>query len=388
MRSGRCSTTAKIRPVRPPPHRLLVVKLASLGDLLTITPALRALRTSFPTAHIGVLTTPGSAPVLRGLDSFDEVIIFDKFAFDRPANAMHGLPRALALARDLRAGRWDTLVLLHHLTTAFGIAKYAGLSLFSGASRRVGLDNGRGGWFLTQSSVDRGFGWRHETEYWLDVVRVLGARHPGKPRLELCIAPDDDAWAAARWGEMDLRDGAVLLAPGSGAFSRARRWSPARFAAVGAALFEALGLTPIVLSGLDADEQILARKVAAEIGPAARVAPPAPGPQALGALLRRCRVVIANDGGVVHVATTVRTPIVAIFGPTNDRAWGPYPPGDPRHQVVREALACAPCTHRGHDFGTPQGCPARTCLALVEVAAVIAAAERAVGAATPLAARA
>ena len=106
---------------------MLVVKLASLGDLLTITPALRALRTSFPSAHIGVLTTPASA-------------------------------------RDLRADHWDTLVLLHHLTTPFGIAKYAALSLGSGASRRVGLDNGRGAWFLTQSAVDRGFGWQHEVD--------------------------------------------------------------------------------------------------------------------------------------------------------------------------------------------------------------------------------
>jgi len=109
----------------------------------------------------------------------------------------------------------------------------------------------------------------------------------------------------------------------------------------------------------------------------ARVAPPAPSPQALGALLRRCRLVVANDGGVVHVATAVGTPVVAIFGPTNERAWAPYPTTDPRHQVVREVLACAPCIHRGHSFGTPQGCPARTCLAILEVSDVLAAAERA-----------
>jgi heptosyltransferase-2 len=363
---------------------MLVVKLASLGDLLTITPALRALRTSFQSAYIGVLTTPASAPALRGLDTFDEVITFDKFAFDRPADAAHGLPGAVGLARHLRAGHWDTLVLLHHLTTPFGIAKYAALSLASGASRRVGLDNGRGSWFLTHSTADRGFGWQHEVDYWLDVVGVLGARRPREPRLELCIAPEDDAWAAARWSELDLQDDVVLLVPGSGAFSRARRWSPARFAAVGEALLEMHGLVPLVLSGLDPDEQQLAATVAAQIGPRAKLAPPAPGPQALAALLRRCRLVIANDGGVVHVATTVGTPVVAIFGPSNDRAWGPYPPEDPRHHVVRERLACAPCIHRGHDFGTPQGCPARTCLAIVEVPDVLAAAERALASATPV----
>lgn len=367
--------TARISGVRTP-GRILVVKLASLGDLLTATPALRALRTTFPEAHIGVLTTPASAPALRGLDSFDQVVTFDKFAFDRPSDAARGLPGALALARDLRAGQWDTLVLLHHLTTPFGLAKYAALSLGSGAAQRIGLDNGRGRWFLTDSAVDRGFGWRHEVDYGLDVVGVLGARHPSEPRLELCIAPDDDGWASARWTELQL-DKAVLVVPGSGAFSRARRWSPERFAQVGAALLDRYGLAPLVLSGVDPDEQALARVVAAQIGPIARIAPPAPSPQALGALVRRCRLVVANDGGVVHVATAVATPVVAIFGPSNDRAWGPYPPDTPDHQVVRETLACAPCIHRGHSFGTPQGCPARTCLAILEVPDVLAAAERA-----------
>src|ERR1700730_1627934 len=106
-------------------NRILVVRLASLGDLLIATPALRALRTTFPDAHIGVLTTPSSAPALRGLDTFDEVITFDKFAFDRPMDAVQSLPAALGLAAELRAGDWHTLVLLHHLTTTFGIAKYA-----------------------------------------------------------------------------------------------------------------------------------------------------------------------------------------------------------------------------------------------------------------------
>ena len=76
----------------PAPARILVVKLATLGDVLTMTPTLRALRTSFPEAHIGVLTTPGGAPALRGLDSYDEVITFDKFAFDRPSDAWRSLP--------------------------------------------------------------------------------------------------------------------------------------------------------------------------------------------------------------------------------------------------------------------------------------------------------
>src|SRR4051812_1704623 len=124
-----------------PPRRILAVRLATLGDVLIVTPALRALRTSFPSAHIGALISPSSAVALRGLDSVDEIVTFDKFAFDRPQDALRNLTDALTLARELRRGDWDTLVLLHHLTTAFGIAKYAALALGSGADQRIGLDN-------------------------------------------------------------------------------------------------------------------------------------------------------------------------------------------------------------------------------------------------------
>ena len=361
------------------PERILVVKLATLGDVLMATPALRALRSSFPHAHIGVLVPPASAAALRGLSSLDQVLTFDKYAFDQPADAFRKLPRALGLAARLRAGRWDTLVLLHHLTTPFGIAKYAALSLSSGARRRVGLDNGRGRWFLTASAPDWGFGWRHEVDYMLDVVGVLGARHPGTPRLELAIAPHDEAWASSRWAELGAPAAAVLLVPGSGAFSRARRWAPERFVQVGQTLQAQHGLQPLVLAGLDADEQALAHQIAAALGLRAGIVPPAPGPQALGAIIRRCRLLVANDSGPVHVATAVGTPVVAIFGPSNDRMWAPYPPSEGRNQVVRETLACTPCIHRGHSFGTPQGCPARTCLAILEASSVLAAAERALG---------
>ena len=364
-------------------ERVLVVKLASLGDLLTITPALRAVRASFPNAHVGVLATPTTAPLLNGLDSVDECLSFDKAAFDRPLDALLRASAAVQLGQALRRGRWDTLILLHHLTTRFGIAKYAALARASGASVRVGLDNGRGRGFLTLAAEDRGFGWRHEADYWLDVVAQVGAHHPGNPRLELVIAADDERWADARWHELGLQAStpAVLLAPGSGAFSRARRWAPERFVRVGRDLRARRGLRPLVLAGVDRDEQQLAARVAAALGESVSIVPTAPTPQSLAALIRRCQLLVANDSGPVHLAAAVDTPVVSIFGPINLDAWRPYPPAAERNQVAHEPLACSPCIYRGHDFGTPAGCPARTCLAILEPSAVVAAAERALAAA-------
>ncbi len=355
--------------------RILVVKLADLGDVLTATPALRALRNAHPAAHIAALVTPRSEVALRGSTAVDEVVVFDKAPFDQPTEAGRGLPGALRFAAELRRGRWDALTLLHHLTTAFGVAKYAALCLASGAPMRAGLDNGRG-WFLTHRARDDGFGARHEVDYWLEVVGLLGGFH-AHPRLELAIGLSDHAWADETLVQLGHGDrGVAIVHPGSGGFSLARRWPADRFAAVARGLADRLGLRPLVLHGPAPGELELAQKVAQGrldlIGPA-------PSPQALAALLARASLFVGNESGVMHLAAAMETPTVAIFGPTNDRAWGPYPPGAPRFAVVRETLACAPCIHRGHAFGTPEGCPARTCLDLIEPTHVLAAAERVLG---------
>ncbi|MCC6176832.1 MAG: glycosyltransferase family 9 protein [Chloroflexi bacterium] len=355
--------------------RILVVKLADLGDLLTATPALRALRNAHPTAHIGALVTPSSASLLAGSDAVDEILPFHKAAFDQPLAAGRSAPAAVALARRLRAGRWDALVLLHHLTTPFGIAKYAALCHVSGAPIRAGLDNGRG-WFLTRRVDDPGFGGRHEVDHWLAVASLLGGVNPS-PRLEVPVTADDRAWADATL-RMLGRDGAetAVFHPGSGGFSLARRWPAERFGMVAGALERRTGLRPLVLYGPAPDEEVLARCVAVTSGVPANLCGPAPSPGALVALLERVRMFVGNDSGVMHLAVTAAAPVVAIFGPTNDRAWGPYPLTSPRHAVVRETLACAPCIHRGHSFGTPQGCEARTCLDSIEPADVLAVVDR------------
>src|SRR5690349_8775955 len=68
----------------PPPRRLLVVMLADAGDLLLATPALRALRTTYPSAHIMLLTKPTNSIVVAGQGLVDEVVPFDKHLFDEP----------------------------------------------------------------------------------------------------------------------------------------------------------------------------------------------------------------------------------------------------------------------------------------------------------------
>lgn len=346
------------------PKRILVVKLSDIGDVLTATPALRALRESFPAARLEALVPPNSAPVLAESSLVDEVIIFDKFQYDQPIDALRpsSLADLLRFARHLRRQRYDCLVILHHLTTRWGALKYAALALISGAKIRVGLDNGRG-WFLTHRAHDDGFGARHEVEYWLDVVGTIGAE-TGDTSLEMAIGENDQIPMT------NDQYPQVAIHPGSGGYSLARRWSAEGFARVADALAERHGAR-IVLVGTPADgvSQVasLMRTEAVNLE----------GKTTLGqlaAILKGCDLFIGADSGVMHLAAAVGTPLVAIFGPSNHRAWGPWP-RDGRHLILRADLPCSPCSYVGYSVGQREGCQAMICMKAITAETVLTAAE-------------
>lgn len=116
------------------PRHILVVKLSDIGDVLTATPALRALRESFPATRLDALVPPNSAPVLAESPLVNDVIVFDKFQYDRPLDAIKpsSLATLVRFARELCRQCYDCLVILHHLTTRWGALKYAALALTRG----------------------------------------------------------------------------------------------------------------------------------------------------------------------------------------------------------------------------------------------------------------
>lgn len=360
------------------PNRILVIKLADLGDVLTATPALRALRQTFPRARIEALITHHTARALRHSTLVDGLICSDNFRFLSPGELRRApglMGEAWRVLRRVRAGRFEAVLVLHHLTTRAGAWKYAALARASGARIVAGLDNGRGR-FLTHRAVDRGFGYKHEVEYWLDVAALLGAR-TDDTSLDFPTTPAEDAWAdeqtrnlrqlPSRAGGSKRQPPLVVIHPGSGGYSRARRWAPENFARVADGLVEALQ-AQIVLVGTPGDgtEAVRAAMQAEPQDLTGRT-----GLGQLVALLRRADLFIGGDSGVGHLAAAARAPGVVIFGPSNERAWRPW--GD-QVAVLHAPLPCAPCIYPDHTAGLRDGCQARTCLKTVAPVQVLAAA--------------
>jgi len=62
---------------------------------------------------------------------------------------------------------------------------------------------------------------------------------------------------------------------------------------------------------------------------------------------QRAHLFFGVDSGPLHMAAAVGVPVVALFGPTDERKWGPWGPG---HTVITKRLACHPCKpHKCHD---------------------------------------
>jgi len=381
--------------------------LGDIGDVLLATPALRRLRAAYPDATITAMTKPATIAALARSGLVDDYLPIEKHIFDRPRALLRPAVvwELLRYVRGLRRRRFDTVVLLHHLVTAWGTLKFALLTLATGAPVRAGLDNGRGR-FLTHAARDLGFDAAHETEYWLRVVDVLTPppmatwppdpyprdRRPSAPLPDAGEVEDlptptfivpDAARAAANdvlreaLHDVGLDPNGPLLAihPGSGAYSVARRWYPERFATVADSLATRHGLGVVVVG--TADERALADEVLGHMRwPGVNLAGRTSLDE-LGGVLRRCALLVGNDSGVGHLASAVGTPVVAVFGPFNHHTWRPLG----RSVVVRAtpALPCMPCVNRGFSRGYPEGCPPRYCLQEVTPAMVVAAAESLLG---------
>ncbi|HEY0755282.1 MAG TPA: glycosyltransferase family 9 protein [Ktedonobacteraceae bacterium] len=367
----------------PPEARILVVKLATIGDLLLATPALQALRASYPQATIDLLVTPSSAGVLDEWDVINRVIVLDKYLFDQPAQLLthpSNLLKLRPLLRSLRAGHYDAVLLLHHLTLFFGRRKHQALMLATGAKYLVGLDNGHG-WFLNVRVPDEGFGAMHEAEYALAVAAAVGGKTEERWLTMPLRAEERQRARELIFGAADPEQAArplIAIHPGSGGYSTARRWAPERFAQLADTLYEDAGGQILLVggpeeAGLHAQIMGLLRSGAPVLSLAGKGKI-----QVTAAALELADLFIGNDAGPMHLAVAVGTPTVAIFGLSNSAAWGPYTGNHPTRKalVVKLDLPCMPCFYRGHELGTPEGCATRDCLANLGVDPVAVAARR------------
>ena len=306
-----------IEGVRPPidwskVHRVLFVRLRSIGDTVLMTPCLEALNDSQPAVEISVVTEPLAAPVLEGHPLVEQLFVSSDSAFAR-----------LSLVSHLRRHRFDVAFDLHGGTTA------RLLTAMSGARYTVGYRGRPGSWLLSERAPDPNviLGRRlvHSVEQQLALLKWTGVPPTGQPRLSLAV---DSASAASLRSKLTTpaipgnlaSDRFAIVAPGA-AFE-SKRWSGRCFASLIDHLAGRWQIESIVIAGPGQEQ--LAREVAEASRSGATVLSQITVGELKALVQIFGRVFVGNDSGPMHIAAAFGCPIVAVFGSSNPDVWHPW----------------------------------------------------------------
>ncbi len=345
------------------PRRVLAIKFYGLGNVALIVPTLTALREA-GIAEIDFLTLPGNAELLRRSGLVREVLSVRVGGFADFARSV------VALFRRLWSGRYDAVLDFEQFMKLSGI-----FAFLTRAPVRIG--------FNTEGQA-RGWLYSHrvayaDTDHMADIfLRLAAPLGIGAPTHASPLAIDDDdrQRLQSRLAEIGLEAGEprarlLTLHVGTGPnFDRIalKRWPADRFAALADALIARHGAR-IVFTGVGAEESVLIDKVLAEMREKsyAKSACDRLGMGELLALIEASEFVVSNDTSVMHLSGLVGTPVVAFFGPTAPRSYGPRGPHD---VVFWEGLYCSPCLSN-YNLKMSR-CVDPVCMRSIEVSAVLA----------------
>ncbi len=310
--------------------KILAVRTDRMGDVLLTTPAFAALRRAFPRAEISVLVNPSTREIVDGNPHIDDIIIDDKHGRHRGALGFW------RLVLQLRRRRFDVAVIFHTKKRTNVLCFLAGIP------RRVGYRNNKCGFLLTEPLKDRRpEGRQHEAEYCLDVVRTLGVRSDALD-MHFPLKEEAELWADRFLNDNGIASDVALVAVHPGASCVSKRWPPERFAGLINRLHTRYRVRS-VLVGAAAHEnlvRVLKERVDVPLLDLTGITSLAQ----LASLLKRCRLLVSNDSGPVHLATAVSTPVISIFG-RNQAGLSPvrWRPLGPRDRFVHKEVGCEVC---------------------------------------------
>jgi heptosyltransferase-2 len=305
------------------PPNILLVRFSSIGDILLMTPLMRALRQRHPDARISVVTKSEFVPLLAHNPRLTEVI---GWSVETPL---------VSLGRRLRAAGYSHQLDLHGSLRSRALRWYAGGTWTTYPKHRLArtalIRTKRDLYRDRRPVAERYF----DAARHLDVVSDQGSLELFLPRPALDAAGDFLS-ERALGPERQL----IAVAPGAAHFTK--RWPTHHWTALVGRLVRN-GNDVVVVGG--PRDRVVAESVAAAGGSHAASAAGVFDLPGTGALLKRARALIAADSGVMHLATAVGTPVVALFGPTVE-AFGFFP-YHAKATVLQRDLPCRPCSSHG-----------------------------------------
>lgn len=330
------------------PQNILIVQTAFIGDVILITPLIRATAELYPQAKIDVMVVSEAAILLKNNHFVQEVIVDEK--------RKNVLLSTLQLIKQIKSKHYD-LVISPHSSFRTHLILY-----LSKIPERIGFNRGSAKWMLTKR-IEHPVG-PHK------IVKNLGLLKPLTDRefdLQTELFPSDKDKQKAE-ELLKALSGKTLIAIAPGSIWQTKCWQLKSYITLCRKLIDSN--YGIILIGGESDK-FLCEEIENSIPKDNTKLINLAGVTNLlesAAVIKKCSLMICNDSGAMHIANAMQTRVFAFFGPTVQRfGYYPYRQGD---RVFEVDLDCRPCGSHGS-----KKCPQKhhNCMQKIEVEPVFAA---------------
>lgn len=324
-------------------ERILIIQTAFLGDVILSLPMLQILKKNFPSSKIDFLCIPATSQLLNNNPYVNEVIVYDK--------RNSGVKGIITLIRKLKSKKYDLLISPHRSFRTALISK------LTSARKSISFDKSSLS-FLYDERVKYENN-LHEIQRNLKLLQPAGISENNIVKPELFPGKEESAVVNKYLSDANIKDSDrfICIAPGSVWFTK--RFPKEKFVKL-CDLIKDQNIK-IVLTGGESDRDLCEYILNSSLNKNIINAAGKLSVLESGELIRRSSLIISNDSAPLHIANSVGTKVIAIFGATIP-GFGFYPYGEKDIIVETNGLKCRPCSIHGGDE-----CPVKTFICMHEI---------------------
>ncbi len=306
---------------------ILVIRFSAMGDVLLTTPLLRILKAHLPDTSVDFLVKAPYEPLLRWNPYITNVF---KFSAQDKEYGFRGI------LRILNRQQYDAVIDLQASQRSVLLCRF--LRCQTKIRYRPSI------WrrfLLVHLRIDTYGDSDPIPIRYLKSVTSLGVKDDGQG-LDLIPGKHSEDRISDKLTNFNISSSNRLIAMAPGDSRQTKCWLPEGFARVGT-YFQEKGYRIVLIGGSDD------RKICSDVSGLMKQHPvDLSGHISIldtGAVLKRSALLVTNDTGAMHMATALKTPVVALFGPTS-RQLG-FMPFQAPSIVIEKDLKCRPCSYHG-----------------------------------------
>jgi len=326
------------------PKKILIIRLSAIGDVVRTLPALRALRSEFPTAYIAWIVEEGAHDLLQGHPDLNTLFVFKRKKWTNEFFSLHNFlnpfREIVDFFREIRREHFDVVLDFHGIFKSGVISFLSGVPLRVGFSRRYSKECN---YLFNNYHIALETDATSRIERNLNFVRFLGVECDDQEPL-IPITNEDKHYIDNFFREQGLCNHSPLIAihPGTSKKTTYKRWDVLYYATVADKLIDRLHAKIIWTWG--PGELKIAEDIVERMNHESTIACKTENLRQLAEIFYRCNLFLGSDSGPMHIASFVKTPVVVIFGPTDPVVNAPYKKNP--HIMLRKDLPCSPCRNR------------------------------------------